>query len=472
MSVTPAVNVDQVQRQRAMEREEQLALRERRVRRVQGLALFAALAPFLAAITIGAYALVQGRRDILVWTVVPWVVCALNGFAWWWAPRKLRVSRGIILWSVFGGLGLSILTFGMRLGGMSLFLAWTIVLGAMLYGPTMAVVMTALSALMVVLTMILQALGLVPWIAVDPAWEIWGNFFLSLIYPVAMLGSVYMYADYIQDTLAAAGQRIREHVHLVVESAQQQAAAAQQQAAAVQQISATAEELSRTAEQIAANSRQLDHVAERTYQQVEEDHRLIRNILDTVEHFTQEMHDLVEQAVRLNDHMQQVGEIVDLIGRISDETHLIALNAAIEAASAGEQGQRFAVIAAEIRRLAEHAITSGDQIKRIIRDVQQTGQSVVMSMESEVQRVQALEQQARTAGQRLEQMVEAVELTRTAARELADAATDLRSVSQQLAESLHEMSQGAESLATTSRQNLEVAQALEEIAETITTSGV
>jgi len=59
------------------------------------LAFFAALAPFLAAISIGGYALVHRRQDILLWTLVPWAVCGFNVFAYVWAPRKLRISPGM-----------------------------------------------------------------------------------------------------------------------------------------------------------------------------------------------------------------------------------------------------------------------------------------------------------------------------------------------------------------------------------------
>lgn len=449
-----------------------MSIRKRRMRRVRGLAFFAALAPFLAAVSIGAYALVQGRRDILLWTLVPWAVCGINVAAWWWASRRLRVSRALILWSVFGGLTVSVFTFGTHLGGMTLFLAWTVVLAAMLYGPAMSITMTGLSMLVVVIAFVLESVGILPWIPVDDQWERWGNFFLGLVYPLAVVGSVYMYADYIQETLATVGAYIRGHMETVLASAHQQAATAQQQAAAVQEISATAEELSRTAEQIAANSRQLDQIAQRSYGQVEEGGEVIRSILETVQTFADEMQTLVDQAVHLNEHSQRVGEIATFITRISDETHLIALNAAIEAASAGEHGQRFAVIAAEIRRLAERAVTSGQEIKRIIHDVQQTTQTVVMNLESEMAHIHALEEHARTAGLQLEKIVEAVDVTRSAATELADAAEDLRGVSQQLAQSLHEMSHAAEELARNSKQTLQVAQEMEEVAATVVTSGV
>ncbi len=460
---------------RTKEQAEQSArreLRKRRMRRVRGLAFFAALAPFMAAISIGGYALVNKRQDILLWTLVPWLVCALNIFAYVWAPRKLRVSRAIILWSVFGGLTISVLGFGTDLGGMTLFLAWTILLAAMLYGPGVALLLTGLSVLVVIIAFVLELFYIVPWIPLDADLRRWGNFFLGIVYPIAVAGSVYMYSSYILDTLLAASARLQEQMNLVIESAQQQAAAAQQQAATVQEISATAEELSRTAEQIAASSDRLNEIATHSYQQVEKGEQVIGTMLDSVQHVAEEIQKTLQHALQMREHSQRIGEIVDFITRISDETHLIALNAAIEAASAGEHGQRFSVIAAEIRRLAEHAISSGDQIKGIIRDFQQVAQSIVMSMESEVHRVELMEQQAISARHTLQNIVDAAEKTQGAAQELAQAAADLRSVSQQLAQGLHEMTEAADNLAASSQQTLQIAHALEEEAETIMTSGV
>ncbi len=447
-------------------------LRARRLRRVRGLALVAVVVSTLVAITMDLYGVAAGRQDILIWTVVPWTVAGLNGLAYWRAAYKLRTARLLILWSVVGGLAISVIAFGTNLGGMALFLAWTVVLGAMLYGPQMVFITTLISLVVVVITLILELLGVAPLVPLDTGVIRWGNFILAFVYPLAMAGSVYLYADYIQDTLMATSKRIAKYVDDLMESAQQQAATSQQQAAAVQEISATAEELSRTAEQLNEHSRQLDEIAEQTFTIVHNGEKVIDDILSTVQKFADDTRQLVQEAIRLNEQSQRIGEIVDMMNRISDETHLIALNAAIEAASAGEHGHRFSVIAAEIRRLSEHAIKSGDQIKAIIRDLQQAAQSAVMNMEAQMAQVDHMEGEARTAQTYLNEMVGAVDLTRTSAHELSHTSEDLHSVSQQLAMSLQEMTQTAESLASSSRLALETAQELQQVAQAITRSGV
>ena len=447
-------------------------LRARRLRRVRGLALVALLASALVALTLDIYGAVTGREDILMWTAIPWIVAVLNGIAYWRAIYRLRTARTLILWSVVGGLAISVVTFGTNMGGMALFLAWTVVLGAMLYGPQMVIITTLISLVVVTLTLVLELLGLSPLVPLDDAFTRWGNFVLAFVYPLAMAGSVYLYADYIQETLVATSKRIEEHVNGVMESAQQQAAMSQQQAAAVQEISATAEELSRTAEQLNEQSRQLDEIAEQTFSIVHNGEKVIDSILSTIHKSAEDTRQLVQQIIHLNEQSQRIGEIVDMMNRISDETHLIALNAAIEAASAGEHGHRFSVIAAEIRRLSEHAIKSGDQIKAIIRDLQQATQSAVMSMETQMAQVEHMEEETRTAQTYLNEMVGAVDLTRTSAHELSNASEDLHSVSQQLAMSLQEMTQTAEALAHSSRMALEAAESLKQVAQTITRSGV
>ncbi len=444
----------------------------RRLRRVRGLALVAMIAPALVALALDLYGATVGRRDILIWTLVPWIVAVLNGIAYWRAAYKLRTARALILWSVVGGLAISVIVFGTNLGGMALFLAWTVVLGAMLYGPSMVFIATLISLAVVIITLILELLGIAPLVPLDTNLTRWGNFILAFIYPLAMAGSVYLYADYIQETLLATSKRIEKYVDDLMESAQQQAATSQQQAAAVQEISATAEELSRTAEQLNEHSRQLDEIAGQTFTIVHNGEKVIDDILSTVQKFADDTRKLVQQAIRLNEQSQRIGEIVDMMNRISDETHLIALNAAIEAASAGEHGHRFSVIAAEIRRLSEHAIKSGDQIKAIIRDLQQATQAAVMNMETQMAQVEHMEGEARTAQTYLNEMVGAVDLTRTSAHELSNASEDLHSVSQQLAMSLQEMTQTAEALAHSSHLALEAAKELQQVAQAITRSGV
>ena len=447
-------------------------IRARRVRRVRGLSTVAAVAALISAFGVGAYGLWSGNQAFILWALVPLLVAILNLVAYWEAPSSLLTARRLIIWSVIGGLGISVIVFGLPFGAMALFLAWTVVLSAMLFGPGMLLTATLISVVVVALTGVLQLWHVVPLIPLDMGFISWGNFILGIVYPVAMAWSVRLYADYIQDTLNDAATRLQEQAEIVVGSAQQQASASQELAAAVQQISATAEELSRTTEQIAAQGLELDSIVDDGYAHIQAGEEEIMSILEALDHFAQEMRGLSQDITNLGQQSQKMGEIVELINRLSDETHLIALNAAIEAAGAGEHGKRFAVIAAEIRRLAENSIKSGEQIKDMVRAFQEVITNVVETIESEIKEVGSVSGRAESARGRLQEMVQAVGSTRQAAHDLANAAEDLRSVSQQLAMSLQDLSQAADEIAENSQHNLETAKVLVDLAASIAKSGV
>jgi len=442
------------------------------VRRVRGLAQVAAGAAFVSAIGVGGYGVWSHRAAFLLWALVPLLVALCNAVAYWRAPESLRTARRLILWSVMAGLAISVIIFGLPFGAMALFLAWTVVLSAMLFGPQMLLAATLISLIIVLLTGLLELWGLVPLIPVHRNFIIWGNFILGLVYPLAMAWSVHLYADYIQETLNEVALGLQQQAETVVGSAQQQASASQEMAASVQEISATAEELSRTAEQIAAHGHQLDRIVDGSYEHIQAGEKEIMTVLEALSRFAGEMRGLSSDVTRVGQQSQQMSEIVEIINRVSDETHLIALNAAIEAAGAGEHGRRFAVIAAEIRRLAENSIKSGEQIKGMIADFQQILDRVVNTIEKEIEEMGLVGGEAQSARERLGEMVKAVEPVRDSAHHLARTAEDLQNASQQLALSLHDLSQAADEIAENSQHNLETARSLVDLATTVAQSGV
>src|SRR5512144_839402 len=85
--------------------------------------------------------------------------------------------------------------------------------------------------------------------------------------------------------------------------------------------------------------------------------------------------------LKLGEHSQKIGGIVDIIDEISDQTNLLALNAAIEAAGAGEAGRRFAVVAQEVKRLAERTVLATRQIRGLIEEIQAATNTTIMVTE-------------------------------------------------------------------------------------------
>ncbi|MGE5702162.1 MAG: methyl-accepting chemotaxis protein [Clostridia bacterium] len=190
-----------------------------------------------------------------------------------------------------------------------------------------------------------------------------------------------------------------------------------QVASSAEELSASAEQSSQTTEQIAQSTTQISHISEAQHTNVVETTDWIVHLSDssgTIAAKSQEMNQLAQQAVgsseeglkavtsviaqmremsetvrntaesvkKLGDRSQEIESIVELITTIAGQTNLLALNAAIEAARAGEHGRGFAVVADEVRKLAEQSAESAQQIADLIRHIQAETDHAVHGMQA------------------------------------------------------------------------------------------
>ena len=196
-------------------------------------------------------------------------------------------------------------------------------------------------------------------------------------------------------------------------------AVASEQSSAVAETSATIEELATTAGSIADNARAMAKAAERTGDVTRE----ARNQSEV----------FVERILALGQSVQKIGEILDLIGEIAAQTNLLALNAAIEAARAGEAGQGFAVVAAEVRQLAERSVHSTESIGVIITGIRdETNATITAAQEGTRQSREVGDLMVSTAVM-LEQSILATQQQKSAADQVDTAVQQIRDSADQLA---------------------------------------
>lgn len=211
----------------------------------------------------------------------------------------------------------------------------------------------------------------------------------------------------------------------------------------VAQIATSSEEMTQTVEDVAKNASQIAVSASSTAQ-------LARSGGDIVEKSAAEIR-VIEKNVNesavvmrgLGARSQQIGEIISVINDIADQTNLLALNAAIEAARAGEQGRGFAVVADEVRKLAERTAKATAEIETMIKGIQGDVGGAVASMDGVKKQVDHEAAFAVQAGEALQRIVRSVDDLHLVIQQVASATEEMSSVSEGISGDIHAISMSA-----------------------------
>ncbi|MGA4450285.1 methyl-accepting chemotaxis protein [Ectopseudomonas chengduensis] len=278
------------------------------------------------------------------------------------------------------------------------------------------------------------------------------------------------------DAFATMQERLREMIGQIRSGAEQLVGAAQNISSAASQLSVSTQEQSHAAASMAATVEQLtvsiNHVADNANEahglssdsgrQSAEGGAVIQETLASMQRIADTVQGAAAQIAELGQHSDQISSIVNVIKEIADQTNLLALNAAIEAARAGEQGRGFAVVADEVRLLAQRTANSTQEIAEMIKKIQNGTRNAVGNMEVGVQQVSSGVEQASKAGDAIVSIREAsgrvvgvVDQISLALREQTVASQDVaRNV-----ERIAQMSQqNSEAVADTSRTALALQQ--------------
>ena len=207
------------------------------------------------------------------------------------------------------------------------------------------------------------------------------------------------------------------------------AESAENQAQEIAGVSAAINEMAITIDQVSSNSAESAAVAERSVSIAKNGAQVVRNTIEGMDTIREQIQDTSKRIKRLGESSQEIGDIVSLINEIADQTNILALNAAIQAAMAGEAGRGFAVVADEVQRLAERSATATKQIANLVKTIQKDTNEAVSSMEQTTAEVVKGAELANSAGIALE---------------------EIENVSTNLAELIQDISEAAKHQSTTS----------------------
>ena len=242
----------------------------------------------------------------------------------------------------------------------------------------------------------------------------------------------------VQDT-ASVVDELKRSIHRIAQGAEQQARA-------VQEMTSVMGEMTRALATTAERAAGVSDLAKKALQTARDGENAVR---ETVAGMRQ-IHETVSQTARniqeLGSHSEKVGEIVQVISGIADQTNLLALNAAIEAARAGEHGKGFAVVADEVRKLAERSAASAGEIAQLIGSMQHGIGRVVASMNEGTAKVQVGLDLAQRAGGALDEILSALQST-------TDGVNDIARYAEENRESVKRITHLAENLAGVSEEN-------------------
>ncbi|MBU5637162.1 methyl-accepting chemotaxis protein [Geomonas sp. Red69] len=221
----------------------------------------------------------------------------------------------------------------------------------------------------------------------------------------------------ISASIATSSSRLQCTSEQMAGGAEQVVCQAQTVATASEQMSATSNEIALNCHEAARNSKQASSAAESGAQVVAQTVEIMNRIADRVNATSRTVESLGERS-------DQIGAIVGTIEDIADQTNLLALNAAIEAARAGEQGRGFAVVADEVRALAERTTKATREIGEMIKAIQGETKGAVLAMEEGVREVQQGTEEAAKSGAALQEILDQINAVSMQVNQIATAAEE------------------------------------------------
>jgi len=243
-------------------------------------------------------------------------------------------------------------------------------------------------------------------------------------------------------------------------AATQQATGAKQQATAMSEVTTTITELLATSRQISESAQRVSQVAEQATSSARSGDSTVERGTDAILGTRKQIDLVVGHMLDLGKKSQQIGGVLDIVSELAEQTNILSINASIEAAGAGEAGKRFAVVAEEIRKLADRVAASTKEIRTLIDDVRGAVNTTVMTTETSSKAVDLTARQLTDIATSFKQIAGLIATTLDAAREIELSTKQQATAVEQVNIAISNVSQSTRETESTSVQTLQTASQL------------
>jgi len=265
--------------------------------------------------------------------------------------------------------------------------------------------------------------------------DVLGNSFRTMINNLS--GMIRQLSDNARELVSAATE--------ISSSSEQMSRGATTQAEQVNQVSSAIEEMTATIVQAARNAGEATDASKGASDTATSGGQIVNDTIQGMQRIASVVRESAESISKLAKSADQIGEIISVIDDIADQTNLLALNAAIEAARAGEQGRGFAVVADEVRKLAERTGKATGEITNMIKGIQDETSDAVRSMESGINEVDQGRNLADRAGNSLTEIV-------TMSQRVTDMVQQIACASEEQSTAAEQISRNVEQISTVTRE--------------------